>query len=245
MVTNSFADACRAANIAKQAWLKKNATEDTETRFALAAAQAGISMIGGVASLIKGIKAKTAQNNVKYTLAIRNLTPFMLVIHSTQQAFKGEGVYPIIKPDETTEWVITRHGNSDRTDGLRIGERIRVGLSIVTDEGDSNADTHAFYFEITDGVSDPIPSIGGISLIDMTRFIRLGSVSWGLNYWEYDPIFSVVPMEPDSPEALKAVYYTAPPQEDYPAPLMVTAVPVSERREELRLEITFLCALPQ
>ncbi len=229
-VINDFTGAVKVAQIAKKRWLANNTQDQTSRGVGLAAAQTGLSMIGGVTSLIQGIKGKTSKNNVKYTFAIRNLTPFMIVFNSCANAYKGEGVYPIIKPDETTEWVFTQDKTTDNQSGRDIGPSI--GLSIVTDATDSNADEHTLYLQIKD--QEQISN-------NSEKTVRLHDVSWnaGQNYGSTSTWETNTKTDSDR-QYLHAVYYTAP-ASSFPGTLMVTAMPLGERDEELRLEITIVC----
>ena len=229
-VINDFTGAVKVAQIAKKRWLANNTQDQTSRGVGLAAAETGLSMIGGVTSLIQGIKGKTSKNNVKYTFAIRNLTPFMIVFNSCANAYKGEAVYPIIQPDETTEWVFTQKTTTDGESHRDIGPSI--GLSIVTDATDSNADEHTLYLQIKD--KEQIEQ-------EFEKTVRLHDVSWnaGQSYgstsnWETNKLTN------NDRQYLQAVYYTAPAL-SFPGTLMVTAMPLGERNEELRLEITIVC----
>lgn len=232
-VSNDFNDAVKVAQIAKQRWLANNPQDQNERGVCLATAQAGMAMIGGVTSLIQGMKGKTSQNHVKYTFAIRNLTPFMIVFNSCANAYKGEGVYPIIQPDETTEWVFTQRENTDSETGRDIGPSI--GLSIVTDARDSNADDHTLYLQIKD--QERINK-----QTDVNKTVRLHDVSWNASQWMGSTTnWETNPKTGEDIQNLHAVYYTAPASSSFPGTLMVTAMPLGERFEELRLEITILC----
>lgn len=229
-VSNSFTGAVKVAQIAKQRWLASNSQDQTSRGVGLAAVEAGMGMIGGVTSLIQGIKGKTSKNHIKYTFAIRNITPFMIVFNSCANAYKGEGLYPIIQPDQTTEWVFTQLDHTDSESGRDIG--LNIGLSIVTDATDSNADDHTLYLQIKD--QEQIQK-------DFEKTVRLHDVSWNANQkyfsttnWETNPKTN------EDRQHLYAVYYTAP-ASSFPGTLMVTAMPLGERYEELRLEITILC----
>ena len=231
-VSNDFTDAVKVAQIAKQRWLANNPQDQTSRGVGLATAQAGMAMIGGVTSLIQGIKGKTSQNHVKYTFAIRNLTPFMIVFNSCANAYKGEGVYPIIQPDETTEWVFTQLDHTDSETGRDIGPSI--GLSIVTDARDSNADDHTLYLQIKDQEQ--------ITKKDFDKTVRLHDVSWNADQsFGSTTNWSTNPKTNENRQNLHAVYHTAPASSSFPGTLMVTAMPLGERFEELRLEITILC----
>jgi len=229
-VSNSFTDAVKVAQIAKHRWLANNPQDQHERGVGLATAQAGMAMIGGVTSLIQGIKGKTSNNHVKYTFAIRNLTPFMIVFNSCANAYKGEGVYPIIQPDETTEWVFTQLETTDHETGRDIG--LNIGLSIVTDATDSNADEHTLYLQIQD--HEQIEK-------DFEKTVRLHDVSWNADQKYYSTAnWETNPKTTADRQKLSAVYYTAP-ASSFPGTLMVTAMPLGERNEELRLEITIVC----
>lgn len=134
------------------------------------------------------------------------------------------------KASLTTEWVFTQNKTTDNQSKRHIGPSI--GLSIVTDATDSNADEHTLYLQIKD--QEQISN-------NFEQTVRLHNVSWnaGQNYGSTSTWEKNTKTDSDR-QYLHAVYYTAP-ASSFPSTLMVTAMPLDERYEELRLEITIVC----
>lgn len=182
-VTNTYNGANEAVLLARETWIRKNQSQaSADTRIVLSAMDAGIAALSGVISLIGGIKGRTpAKDQHKYTIVLRNLTPYMIVINGGRYAVKGEGAHPVIKPDESLEWVFTRADMS-------VDASAEVRPLVVA----ANGDSLAVSLTIDDRTSN-----------GTLRTVRLSSIAFG------DAALTD-PCADDSWGKLATVYYKSP-----------------------------------